>query len=162
MKDRKLILVLTLISIFVVVVPVLFAGGSKKEEFHDTWINEEYKGHTPPFEIMVFDPDGTLTFYKTEAAVFETGIEVLEGGWIRCDFYSYTIEDKWTDSDVNVWYKVEAAEGGHEEGQKFHLLIKISDSNRVLEYMVNRLGDYHEEIDPTNVPYTYHIYYRQE
>ena len=39
--------------------------------------------------------------------------------------------------------------------------MKISDSNRVLEFMVGRV-EYYDEIDPTNVPYTYRIYYRQE
>ena len=163
MKTRTLTLVLILLCILVVVVPVLFAGGSKKEELHGTWINEEYKGSTHPFEIQVFHPDGTFDFYETEKAPWETEVEVLEGGWIHSVMFTYTIEDKWIDFDGNVWYKVETVQGGiKEKVQRLYLLMRISDSNRVLEYMVNRLGEYHEEIDPSDVPYTYRIYYRQE
>ena len=157
MKTRTLASILILISILVVVVPVLFAGGSKKEELHGTWINEEYKGSTPPFGKLVHNPDGTWEFFRKEAAPWETDVEVLEGGWIGGGFGTYTIEDEWTDSDGNVWYKVEAVIGGLE---KFYLLMKISDSNRVLEYMVDGV-DYREEIDPTDVPYHYRILYRQ-
>ena len=157
MKARTLILVLILICILVVVVPVLFAGGSKKEELYGTWINEDYKGSTPPFGKNVFNPDGTFKFFRKEPAPWEKDVEVLEGGWISGDFGTYTIEDEWTDSNGNVWYKVEAVIGGL---AKFNLLMKISDSNRVLEYMVDGV-DYREEIDPTDVPYHYRILYRQ-
>jgi len=161
MKTRTLISVQILIIILVVAVPVLFAGGSKKEELHGTWINEEYKGNTPPFEKHVITPDGTMQFFKTEVAPWEPDIEVLEGGWMPCDSHAYTIEDKWVDSDGNDWYKGEAQVGGYEKiAPTAYLLMKISDSNRVLEYMVGRI-DYHEELDPTAVKYTYRIYYRQ-
>ena len=45
-------MVLILISTLVVAVPVLFVGGSKKEELHGTWINEEYKGN---YKIFTYD-----------------------------------------------------------------------------------------------------------
>ena len=163
MKTRTFISVLILISILVVAVPVLFAGGSKKEELHGTWINEEYKSATtPPFKIHEINPDGTMGFFRTETSVWEEDIEVLENGWIPCDSYTYTIDDKWTDSDGNVWYKVEVVGGGYEKNpMKIYLLMKISDSNRVLEYMVGRVG-YREEIDYTETnSYIRRIYYRQ-
>jgi hypothetical protein len=158
------------VSISILILALLIINGScvtKKrmgkdsEELYGTWINEEYKGITDVFEINVFNPDGTMKFFETEANVWEPDVEVLEGGWIPGTYFTYTIEDKWTDSDGNVWYKVEAVYGGYEENPgRFYLLMKISDSNRVLEYMVGRV-DYREEIDPTKVPYTYRIYYRQ-
>ena len=156
------------VLILVLAVMVISEGCATKkrmvkdsEELYGTWINEEYKGSTPPFGKNVYNPDGTMEFFRTEAAPWETDIEVSEGGWIGGDSYTYTIEDKWTDSDGNVWYKVKAVEGGHEHGQTFHLLMKISDSNRVLEYMVGRVG-YHEDIDYTvTSSYTRRIYYRQ-
>ena len=140
----------------------LFAGGSKKEELYGTWINEEYKGNTPPFEKYIITPDGKMEFFKTEVAPWEPEIEVSEGEWMACDFHTYTIEDKWVDSDGNVWYKVAAQVGGYEKIESTaYLLMKISDSNTVLEYMVGRI-DYHEGLDPTAVKYVYRIYYRQE
>jgi hypothetical protein len=160
MKTRVLILMLVLISILVV--PNLFAEGSKKEELYGTWINEEYKGSTSPFDIMVISHKGTIHFYTTEASVWETEIERLENGWIPCDFHTLTIEDKWIDSEGNVWYKIVADGGGYEKRVvKSYLLMKISDSNKVLEYMVGRKG-YREVLDPTEVKYVYRIYYRQE
>jgi len=89
-------------------------------------------------------------------------VERLESGWIPGTSLTYTIDDKWTDSNGNVCYKVEALYAGYEASPgRFYLLMKISDSNRVLEFMVGRV-EYYDEIDPTNVPYTYRIYYRQE
>jgi len=163
MKSKTLLLVLILICISVVAAPVSFAGGSKKEELHGTWINKEYKDNqSAPFEKHVINPDGTMNFFKTEKAVWETDVEVLENGWIECYAYTYTIKDKWTDSDRNVWYKVEAIMGGYEENpDKAYLLMKISDSNRVLEFMVGLVG-YREELDPTALEYHYRKYYRQE
>ena len=162
----------TLVSSLILVLALLIIAGScatKKrmvkdsEELYGTWINEEYKATVAPFEITVFNPNGTMSMYRTEKAHWETDVEVLEGGWIPCDTHTYTIEDKWTDSDGNVWYKVEAIAGGYEKVSPItaYLLIKISDSNRVLEFMVGRIV-YREEIDPTEVDYTYRIYYRQE
>jgi len=160
------------IMILILVLAVLIiAGGcaTKKrmvkdsEELYGTWINEEYKGSTPPFGKYVFNPDGTYEYFRKEPAPWEKDVEILEGGWIIGNYGTYTIEDKWTDSDGNVWYKVEADELGYEEHPySLYYLVKISDSNRVLEWMVGRL-DYHEKIDYTVTnPYIRSIYYRQE
>jgi hypothetical protein len=161
----------TYVSIMIFVLALLIIAGScapKKriiidlvevipEELYGTWINEEYKGSTPPFGKDVYNPDGTFEWYRTEPSPWETDVEILEGGWIRGTYGTYTIEDKWTDSDGNVWYKVEVVE----VITSFYMLMKISDSNRVLEYMVGRV-DYLTEIDPNDVQYRYRIYYRQE
>ena len=155
-------LVLTVLFISCLAASGLFAGGSKKEELYGTWINEEYKGNTPPFEKFVITPDGKMEFFKTEVAPWEPQIEVPEGEWMSCDFHIYTIDDKWVDSEGNVWYKVAARVGGYEKiDTNAYLLMKVNDSNRILEYMVGRI-DYHEELDPTAVKYVYRIYYRQE
>jgi len=160
----------TFVSIFILVLAVLIVAGScatKKsmvkdsEELYGIWINEEYKGNTPPFGKNVFNPDRTWEYFRKGASPWETDIEILEGGWIRSDFGTYTINDKWADSEGNVWYKVEKISGDYEKSPyKYYLLMKISDSNRVLEYMKDRV-DYREEIDPTDVPH-YRIHYRQE
>lgn len=154
MKARKLLVIILL----AIVVIVLIAGGSKKEELYGTWINMEYKGVSEPHEIHVLNPDGTMVFYRTEKAVWETDLEVEEGEWIKMSSWTYTIDEEWTDSDGNVWYKVKATTG---IPPSLHLLMKVSDSNRVLEYMAGRIN-YHEDIDYTVTnPYIRRIYYRQ-
>jgi len=137
-------------------------SGSKKEELYGTWINEEYKGrHSAPFEVMVISNEGIMYFYKTEKAVWETDIEVSKNGWIIEDFHVFTIEDKWTDSDSNIWYKVKAAEGSEDLGEKKYLLMRISDLNRVIEFMVSSLG-YADDTTSTKTEYAHRTYYRQE
>ena len=167
MKNR------TFVSILILGLAVLIIAGScatKKsmvkdsEELYGTWINEEYKSpSTPPFKIHVINPDGTMGFFRTETSVWEKDVEVLENGWIPCDHYTYTIENKWVDSDGNVMYKVEAIGSGYEKNPvRILLLMKISDSNNVLEYMVNRV-DYDETIDYSETnSYIRRIYYRKE
>jgi hypothetical protein len=80
----------------------------------------------------------------------------LEGGWINAGYGPYSIEDKWTDENGNIWYKIEYVTGAFEI---LYDLIKISDSNKTMEIMHGRVG-YATEIDPESVKYR--IYYRQE
>ncbi len=122
-----------------------------------TWVNEEYKGSTPPFGMEVYNSDGKWQTYRKEASPWEEDIEILEGGWIRGSFGTFTIEDKWIDADTNVWYKVVAYEGN----ERFFMLMKVSNSNNILEYMFSFI-DYPVEIDTNNVQSRYRIYYRQE
>jgi len=163
MKTRKFVSILTL------VLAVLIIAGScatqkrivkDSEEFYGIWINEEYKGSTPPLKKNVFNPDGTWEYFRKEASPWETDIEILEGGWIRDFFGTYTIEDKWTDSDGNVWYKVDLLFGIKKEyTNTYYLLMRISDSNKIMEYMEDRIR-YGEKIEPKSTKYR--IYYRQE
>ena len=158
MKTRTYVVLLTMI----VAITLLIACGNKKEEMYGTWINEDYKGNTPPFEKFIITSDGKMEFFKTEVAPWEPEIELSDGEWMPCDFHIFTIDDKWSDSDGNIWYKVAARVGGYEKiATNAYLLMKVSDSNNVLEYMVGRLG-YHEELDSSAVKYTYRIYYLQE
>ena len=67
----------TFVSIFILVLAVLiitegYATENRitKRDYRfvsGTWINEEYKGTSKPFEIDVFNPDGTFTFYKCDS-----------------------------------------------------------------------------------------------
>ena len=127
------------------------------EELYGTWTNEEYKSTSPPFEKEVYNPDGTYEYFRTEVAPWEKDVEILEGGWIRGTFGTFTIEDKWIDADTNVWYKVVAYDGDY----RVFLLMKVSNSNNILEYMFSFI-DYPVEIDTNNVQGKYVIYYRQE
>ena len=156
----------TFVSILIIVLVVLVIAGScatKKrmmkdsEELYGTWTNEEYKSTIPPFEKEVYNPDGTYESFRTEVAPWEKDVEILEGGWIRGTFGTFVIEDKWIDADTNVWYKVVNYDGNY----RVFYLMKVSNSNNILEYMFSFI-DYPVEIDTNNVQGKYAIYYRQE
>ena len=153
----------TLVSILILVAAVLIIVGScatkpvrtkSDEALYGTWVNPEYKGSFPS-GMEVYYPDGTWKVFRKEAAAWEEDIEILEGGWIRGSFGTFTIEDKWIDADTNVWYKVVSYEGN----ERFFMLMKVSNSNNILEYMFSFI-DYPVEIDTKSV--RYQIYYRQE
>ena len=144
--------------IWVILVSAIFvAGGSKKEELFGTWINDEYKGSTAPHGINVYNPDGTYEVGRKEPASWEKDVEISEGGWHMWVYGTYTIADKWTTADGNVWYKVQY---NFYDLDKVYTLMKISDSNNTLEIIVSGI-DYPEEIDHDADPYHYRIYYRQ-
>jgi len=66
----------------------------------------------------------------------------------------YTIKDKWTDSEGNIWYK----ETFVVYGQKFYELDKISNSGKTLEFQYST-SKYPTKIDPENG--RYRIYHRK-
>ena len=68
---------------------------------------------------------------------------------------SYKIKDKWTDSEGNIWYKVQHSRPTYEVYQ----LHRISNSGKTMEFMSLR-ADYATEIDPDGLGY--HVYHRQE
>jgi hypothetical protein len=76
------------------------------------------------------------------------------------------IDDKWTDSDGNIWYKsfITIAKGSW-KGYKFQDLQKISQFGTVQEIVFISVGEldpklYPTEIDPKND--NYQIFYRVE
>ena len=91
----------TVVSILILVFTVLIVAGScatekkmvkKSEELLGTWINEEYAddwGYT----TLIYKSDGVYEQY-TDASLKE-----------RHQHGTYTITDKWTDSEGNIWYK---------------------------------------------------------
>ncbi len=71
----------------------------------------------------------------------------------------YTIIDKWTDSEGNIWYKLITEYGGKTYGAKpFYELHKISNSGLTWEF-VSSTEAYPIEIDPDHP--LYFTYYRQ-
>ncbi len=73
--------------------------------------------------------------------------------------FQYTITDKWTDSDSNIWYKIVSKyKPEYMERTRFGLN-KISNTERTWEYIVSA-DDYPSQIDPNHPEYR--IYYRQE
>ena len=146
----------TSVSIMILVLSVfIIAGGSKKEDLHGIWINDEYKTANIPFAILIFDFDGTYQYNYFEAASWEADVERTEEGWITGFFGQYKIAEKRIDDDGNIWYKIEMYAGAT---LNHHVLVRISGSSNILEY-VYRKAKYAEDIDPNT--HTYGIYYRQ-
>ena len=140
MKTRTL----TLTVILIMAVFVLLAGGSKKEEYYGTWVNTDYDRTTFRLAKTIHNHDGTLIKYlsTSDTEPYRTA--------------TFTIEDKWTDSEGNIWYKIlytitEQIISNFE-------LTKISDNGTTLESVISII-DYPTEIVPNDG--INFIYYRQ-
>jgi len=117
------------------------------EEIYGTWVNTSY-GTTKDFfsQKRIYKPDGTLEEYGGMADIAHLA-------------YKYTIIDKWTDSEGNIWYKLITEYGDKTYGSRpAYELRKISNSALTLEFVFS-MDNYPTEIDP-NHRY-YFIYYRQ-
>jgi hypothetical protein len=113
------------------------------EELFGPWIHSDYYKEGEK-EKIIYDPDGTHFVF-----IFEKDSEPIEEN-------PYTIIDKWTDKDGNIWYKGTLIIP--KTHNSFYLLIKISNSATVYEE-VRESADYPTEIDVNH--YYYVIYYRQ-
>jgi len=139
----KPFLAITLSVALLISAGITLAGS---EEICATWINTEYhKGiHHRKLQKRIFSPDGTLREYRDESSPSPD----WEG--------TYTITEKWTDSEENIWYKIKVTEPLH--GSLLYFLARISDSGKTLEFVCH-LVDYHKEFDPKHP--SYRIYYRK-
>ena len=148
MKTRKSILVtISILTLFVLV----GAGATGKktcvaadsEEYYGTWINADYNG-TTKLAKLILRPDGTRATYVNDSDTYPS----YSG--------SYTVTERWTDSEGNIWIKVEAL------GENIHVtsyeLYKLSNSGKTLEWVWD-LSDYPTEMDANHRKY--HIYYRK-
>ena len=86
MKTFLLIIVLTL------TVLILHAGDV--EEIYGTWINLEYEKSGRSHAKLIYSSDGTWSMFLTELSEFPSATA------------TFIIEDKWIDSNGNIWYKV--------------------------------------------------------
>jgi hypothetical protein len=114
------------------------------EEISATWINTDYNHFT--FQKRVFNPDGTFRFYRYESSLSPE----IEG--------TYSIIEKWTDSEKILWYKLKATvikKGKSTED--YYYLSKISNSGKKLEFVFHA-SDYLKVINPDRK--TYRIYFR--
>ena len=152
MKTRNLIL--SVILIFAVLVLLISCATGKKayvakenEEIYGTWVNTEYGTMEALFsQKRITNPDGTWEEYGGMADIAYRTLK-------------YTIIDKWTDSEGNIWYKLITEYGGKAYGAKpFYELHKISNSGLTWEF-VSSTEAYPTEIDPDHP--MYFIYYRQ-
>ena len=149
MKARMFVSILILI-LAVFIISESFATGGKEykpketEELYGSWTHSDYYKEGKQ-EKIEYDADGTRL-----VLIFEKDSEPLEE-------YLYTITDKWTDKEGNIWYKV--MQITPKTNFTFYLLIKISNSETVYEE-VRDATDYPTEIDVNHRNYV--IYYRQE
>ena len=114
------------------------------EEISATWINTDYNHFT--FQKRVFNPDGTFRFYRYKSSPKSE----IEG--------TYSIGEKWTDSEKILWYKLKATvikKGKSTED--YYYLSKISDSGKKLEFIFHA-SDYLKVINPDRK--TYRVYFR--
>lgn len=117
------------------------------EELYGTWVNEDYNS-SPRSAIHEFKADGTWIQYRktTDKIPYEDG--------------TYTITDKWTESNGDVCYKITwkivyLAMSGYE-------LRCISDSGSIME-SASSFSDYPTQIDRTKDSWTYlGIHYRKQ
>ena len=113
-----------------------------------TWVNDEYQGFGKWGKQVRYE-DGRADLYTEVSAI----VPVRESRII--------INEAWTDSEENVWFKVHTFSGSYFEGADpaNYALYKLGNSQNVLEY-ISSFHDYPTEIDPDHVLYL--IYYRQE
>ena len=148
MKTRTLVLIP--IFIFVVVAIFIFAScdnnGGVTPSFLGTWVNLDYGGGGPPEKVVVTDSgDGTFTFVCYDTV---SDTEPLFT-------FIKTLTDEWTDSEGNLFCKVE----GPQNSEYFYSLFKIHSDNQTMEVDSSEV-DYPTEIVPDGEGY-YQIFYRQ-
>ena len=141
----KPFLVITLSVVLLISAGITLAG---PEEICATWINTEYfKGNQyEKYQKRIYSPDQTFWSYRYESLPSPD----CEG--------TYTIAEKWTDSEKNTWYKIKKDGKCHGEQFVNYYLIRISDSGKTLEH-VRHPVDYHKELDPKHP--SFRIYYRK-
>jgi len=129
---------------FFVVVNIHAYDPSEKEEIYGTWINPEYGGNWAPQKLIMY-PNGTWKRFlsRHDLAPGFTG--------------SFTLIDKWTDSEGNIWYKMFWNLGNIE--WEMYEIVRISNSGKTLEYVFSEI-DF--PIGITTDHPNYRIYYRQE
>ena len=152
----------TFISILILVLAVLIIAGScatgkkayvvqEDEELFGTWINPDYDEKMQAAKF-VYKPDGKVLHYPTRSDTKER--------WEA----NFTITDKWTDPDGDIWYKwveTEGTGGGFSGSGERYFIAKISRSGKAIECSFSGY-DYPPEVNPDNLRYNYRIYYRQE
>ena len=153
MKSRKSILssvVVLMVAVLVVSCATKTHVPTEDEPLYGTWLNEEYEESTDEGSMRIFYPDGKVMHYGKKSDP--------EPRW-ECRF---TIEEKWTDQEGNICYKVLSKCGSppynESRASSFRMSIKIHPSGDVME-SVAYAGTYYQEIRPDDLRYK--IHYRQ-
>ena len=154
MKIKKLIIIATSILAFIVLIAgcatskkAYVSGDYVLGALNGTWINEEYNdpSHCMAPKVIV-SPDGTYGCYKQFPGV--DNVTHNAGEFVK-------MEDTWTDTDGNIWYKARLKEDWTND--LLYELGKISSTGKVWEFVWSSI-DYPAEIDSANL--NYRILYR--
>jgi hypothetical protein len=144
-----------LISIFILFLAVLIIVEScatlkkpyiptENEEYYGTWVNPEYNNSIRLVSAKVVNnPDGTWFSYMSVA-----NSQSSSKGWFK-------IIKKWTDSEGNIWYRVDFNDPGVEIIR--HQLTKIRNSGNTMESVFSA-AEYPKKLDKDNL--NYRIRYR--
>ena len=142
----------TFVSILILVLSVLIISEGcatdkkvTKEDYRfmeGTWINLDYD-KAWRYAKVIRKPDRTYEEY----VMSYSELPALKG--------EYTINDKWTDSEGNTFYKIIVTS----HGASYYILSKIDKSGKVYEDVWSTSG-MPTEVDTEND--LYRIYYRQE
>jgi hypothetical protein len=155
MKTRMLLL--RALMILLSLIPFVVNAQDKyvpkeNEELYGTWTNEQNFGDNyHPRKVVVTVDEYTVYFNVSDS--------------VPLFAWSFSIDEKWTDSEGNIWYKILGIGVGTFKGYKSQELYKLSKSNTVMERAYVEVGKF----DPTNYPTKidpqqeyYRILYRAE
>ncbi len=142
----------TFVSILILVLAVLIIAGSCatvsksykrdfKKDMVGTWLNQEYYKYEFVTSKAIVNPDQTVELYDKEGDKWPTTAKII-------------IKDRWTDSEGNIFYKIESIYPIRTEYE----LWKLNNSRTIWELMF-RAMEHYTEIDPNST--NYRIYYRQ-
>ena len=124
----------SLLALAFIVTIVAFSGNAvaeekayvptQDEELFGTWVNPDYNTESEPAKT-VLNPDGTSLSYGTEDSTLGRPGK-------------FSITDKWSDSEGNVWYKYSYTfkMGGYSETR--YQLVRISNSGKTRESVYSR------------------------
>ena len=139
------------ISLFVSAIIGLFVAvnihaydPSEKEEIYGTWINPEYgemESYRP--QKLIMNPDGTWKRFRSR--------HDLSTPYIG----TFTLTDKWTDSDGNIWYK---QIWKYKTIETIYEIVRISNSGKTLEHIWSKY-DFPKGITADHP--NYRIFFRQ-
>jgi hypothetical protein len=118
----------------------------ENEEYYGIWVNPEYNTRTIMAKALI-KPDGTFIMY----------MKMTNDSWD--DKGEFKINDKWTDANGDIWYKV-TFETLFMPFTTYYELTKISKSGTVME-SVFTINNYPDKIDSEDPRLYYRIRYRQ-
>jgi hypothetical protein len=113
------------------------------EEWCGTWINMDYDNNVKRAARFIIQPDGKFEEFRSA----DSKLPVYEG--------TYKIDEKWTDSAGNIFYKCQYV---NKYGSNIRMLHKLSKSGNILEY-VWKHDEYPTEVTPG--PGYYYKYFRE-
>ena len=112
-----------------------------------TWVGAEPEGIGIRFHKTIFQPDGSYDYYyKINGVIF-------------CDTTNFTFNEKWIDSEGNVWYKARWKNSHYAQG---YSLGKFSNSGNAYEELWKFGDEPIEKWAPGGIGYFHFMWVRKE